>query len=39
MSFVFAQYKNEWKDAKISQYWVNKKEFHKSTQPIELDNQ
>ena len=37
MSFVFAQYKNEWKDTKIWQYRVNKKEFHKSKQPIKLD--
>ena len=34
MSFVFAQYINERKDTKI---WVNKKEFHKSKQRIDLD--
>ena len=37
MSFVFAQYKNEWKDTKILDIRVNKKEFHKSKQPINLD--
>ena len=36
MSFDFTQYKNKWKDTKI---WirVNKKEFQKSKQPINLD--
>ena len=34
MNFLFARYKNEWKDTKV---WVNKKEFHKSKQPINLD--
>ena len=37
MSFVFIQYKNEWKDTNIWQYRWNKKEFHKSKQPINLD--
>ena len=37
MSFVFAQYKNEWKDTKFDNIRVNKKEFHKSKQPIDLD--
>ena len=36
MSFVFSQYNNEWKDTKIWQSRVNKKEFHKSKQPIGL---
>ena len=38
-SFVFAQYKNEWKDTKIWQKSnkVNKKEFHKSKKQIDLD--
>ena len=36
MSFVFAQYKNEWKDIKTN-IRVNKKEFHKSKQTINLD--
>ena len=35
MSFVFTQYKNEWKNNKII-FSVNKKEFHKSKQPINL---
>ena len=34
MSFVFAQYKNEWKDISDN-VRVNKKEFHKSKQPID----
>ena len=34
MSFVFAQYKNEWKFNNIR---INKKEFHKSKQPINLN--
>ena len=35
MTFVFTQYnKNEWKDTNIR---VNKKEFHKSKHPINLD--
>ena len=33
MSFVFAQYKNE---LKFDEIRVNKKEFHKSKQPINL---
>ena len=39
MSFDFAQHKNEWKDTKILQckIRVNRKEFHKSKQPINLD--
>ena len=37
MSFVFTLYKNEWKDTKIGQYIGNKKYFHKSKQPINLD--
>ena len=36
MSFVFAQYKNEWKDIKTN-IRVNKKEFHKSKQTINSD--
>ena len=36
MSFVLAQYKNEWKDTKIDNI-VNKKEFQKSKQRINLD--
>ena len=36
MSSVFAQCKNEWKDTKIWQYRVNRKEFQKSKQPIDL---
>ena len=36
MSFVFAQYKNEWKDIKFDNIRVNKKEFHKSKQSIDL---
>ena len=35
MSFVFTQYKNEWKNNKTI-FRVNKKEFHKSKQPINL---
>ena len=34
MSFVFAQYKNDWKDISDN-VRVNKKEFHKSKQPID----
>ena len=37
MSFVFAQYKNEWKDTKICNVRVNKKEFHKPKQPLDLN--
>ena len=36
MSLAFAQYKNE-KTLKINNIRVNKKEFHKSKQPIHLD--
>ena len=36
MSFVFTQHKNEWKDTKFDNIRVNKKEFHKSKQPIDL---
>ena len=36
MSLVFAQYKNE-KTLKFNNIRVNKKEFHKSKQPIHLD--
>ena len=36
MSFVFAQFKNE-KTLKFENIGVNKKEFHKSKQPINLD--
>ena len=36
MSFIFAQYKNQWKN-KFDNIRVNKKEFHKSKQPINLD--
>ena len=35
MSFIFAQYKNQWKN-KFDNIRVNKKEFHKSKQPIDL---
>ena len=38
MSFAFAQYnKNQWKDTKFDNIRVNKKEFHKYKQPINLD--
>ena len=37
MSFVFAQYNNEWKTLKVDNIRVNKKEFHKPKQPIHLD--
>ena len=37
MSFVFAQYKNEWKDTKICNVRVNKKEFHKPKLPLDLN--
>ena len=37
MSFVFVQYKNEWKDTKICNVRVNKKEFHKPKQPLDLN--
>ena len=36
MSFLLAQYKNEWKDTKIYNIRVNKKEFHKLEQPTNL---
>ena len=36
-TFYFTKYKNEWKDIKIWQYWINKKEFHKSKQTIDLN--
>ena len=37
MSFVLAQYKNEWKDIKIDNVILIKKEFQKSKQRINLD--
>ena len=37
MSFVFTQYKNGWKTLKFDNIAVNKKEFHKSKQPIDWD--
>ena len=37
MSFAFAHYKNEWIDTKFDNIRVNKKEFHKYKQPINLD--
>ena len=37
MSFVFVQYKNEWKDTKICNVRVNKKEFHKPKLPLDLN--
>ena len=37
MSFVFAQYNNEWKTLKVGNIRVNKKEFHKPKQPIHLE--
>ena len=36
MSLVFTQYKNEWKTLKSHNIRLNKKEFHKSKQPIDL---
>ena len=36
MSFVFAQYKHEWKGLKFNNIRLKKKEFHKSKQPINL---
>ena len=36
MSFLLAQYKNEWKDTKIYNIRVNKKEFHKLEQRTNL---
>ena len=38
MSFVLPQYKNEWKDIKFGNTRINKKEFHKSKQQINLVN-
>ena len=38
MSFVFSQYKNEWKTLKFDNIKVNNKEFHKCKQPIHLDS-
>ena len=38
MSFVFSQYKNEWKTLKFDNIKVNSKEFHKCKQPIHLDS-
>ena len=37
MSFVFVQYKNEWKDTTICNVRVNKKEFHKPKLPLDLN--
>ena len=37
MSFVFARYKNKGKTLKFDNIRVNKKEFHNSKQPVDLD--
>ena len=37
MGFVFAQYKNSEKTLKFDNIRADKKEFHKSKQPIDLD--